>query len=104
MSRQIFLLAVLFDVLCLAVISVLLWYGVLPKELGTGLLGAVIGVRARWASDHNGGQGGKAFPTDAPQGRLTPNVGGAAQGGSEVVRGALSESTLGVLFGWARAS
>jgi len=107
MSRHVFLIAVCFDVLCLALIAVLMWHGVVPRELGAGLLGTVIGVRAKWASDHHDGpRGGGAYPPELS--RTTPTLGGRAeahfQAPVEVVRGAISESTLGVLFGWARVT
>lgn len=103
MSRPIFLLAILFDVLCLVVFSALLWHGVIPRELGAGLLGAVVGLRARWSSDHHEGPSAWLRVRSRRElgAEVTIVVGGARTRGT-ALREFLGESALGVLLGWSR--
>ena len=91
-----FVLAVLLDLLTLAALVVLLRSNLIPQELGTGLLGALIGARARWLSD------GSLPPTPpAPPAPPTsiPRTGGREQP-SHIAREALHESVIGALFFW----
>lgn len=83
----------LFDAFCVIVIAVLLARGLLPRELGAGLLGAIVGVRAR-GPIHEGPSG-----PDVP--RQPPTVGGRLIG-DPIARGVLEESALGQLFHWSR--
>lgn len=103
MSRPIFLLAILFDVMCLCVFSALLWHGVIPRELGAGLLGAVVGVRARWSSDHHDGPWPGSGPGGGAGASSTPPITvGSAESRGAAFREFLNESALGVLLGWSR--
>lgn len=87
--------AILFDAFCVLVISVLLWRDLLPRELGAGLLGAIIGVRARGRTHDDDGPGGHGTPRQSAQ------VGGHDTF-DRASRGVLEESALGQLLHWSR--
>jgi hypothetical protein len=89
--RPVLLLALLLDIVTVAVIGVLLWQHLIPGELGGGLLGAVIGARARWHSDHGGGGSGQALRVGAEL-REPPILGGRAE---HLAREVLDASALG---------
>lgn len=90
--RPVILFAFVLDVVTVAIIALLLWRRLIPPEVGAGLMGAVIGARARWNSDHDGGSGGSGQTTRRDHLQHPPNLGGRAD---HMAREVLDASWLG---------